>query len=77
MSREYKFQLPYNIPCMFIGMAVSSLQDKGLWEDLPVNLKRKIKQAQQGWDDIQLTREDLDSISDELWEKIAIELELG
>lgn len=69
--RKYDTDLPYHISAMFVGMAISKLEDDGFWDGLPVALQKKLKDGQIGWDGVDLTQDDLDSIPTPLWTKIA------
>lgn len=73
-QRVYDIELPYYVSSFFIGMAISKLEDAGDWDGLPVELKSRFKNAQASWKGIELSQDDLDSISDDLWADIAVHL---
>jgi hypothetical protein len=75
--RIYDFDLPYHIPVFGVGIAISKLKGMGVWDELPPALKQKTKVAKGGWCGLNITRKDLDSIPDHVWETIASELDLG
>lgn len=77
LMRNYDIELPYHIGGMFVGMAISKLEEAGDWDGLPIMLKTKLKNGQLGWDGVDLTQSDLDTIPDHLWEKIATQLNIG
>jgi hypothetical protein len=74
--RIYNFPLPARAPGFVLGMAIKRAKSLGLWDKLPDPLRRKISKAKGTWSGCALTRDDLDSISDDLWEKMAAEMRL-
>jgi hypothetical protein len=74
--RIYNFPLPARLPGFGIGMAIKRAKSLGIWEQFPDALRRKIKKAKGTWSGCALTRDDLDSISDGLWERLASEMRL-
>jgi hypothetical protein len=77
MKRKYDIELPYHIGGLFVGMAISKLEEAGDWDGLPIMLKTKMNLGQQGWDGVDLTQADLDTIPDHLWDNIAKSLNIG
>lgn len=75
--RRYDIQLPYHVPAMFVSVAIGRLQQAGYWNELPVKLINKIISAQSSGDALELTQEDLDSIHDHLWKRMAFDLGIG
>jgi hypothetical protein len=75
--RQYELELPYTIPSMFVGMAVTKFKQHEGWNNLPFALIQKINKAEDGWTDLILTQEDLDSIPTKLWASIASELNIN
>jgi hypothetical protein len=74
--RSYAFELPYRIPVLGVGFAISKLKEIGVWEQLPRSLRVKIKSARESWSSLKVTKSDLDTIPDEVWHVIAVEFEL-
>src|SRR5947209_15286070 len=68
-ARVYKFKHPVYFPYPAIGFAKNQLKRVGVWEGLPKALRCKIKAA--GWTGLTITRQDLDSIPDEVWARMA------
>jgi hypothetical protein len=72
--RIYSFDLPVHIPFLAIGFVKRKFKEIGVWDSMPVHLKRKTKAA--GWGGLTITRKDLDSLPDEVWLTMARELKL-
>lgn len=75
-SRAYSFELPHKIPVLGVGFAMSKLKEIGVWEGLPRTLRVKIKSARESWSCLKITKSDLDTIPDEVWQRIASEFNL-
>jgi hypothetical protein len=71
--RVYDLDLPFRIPCFGVGFAISKFKQIGVWSKLPPALRAKAKDARGTWSGLKLTRRDLDSVSDDVWEIIAAE----
>ena len=71
--RVYDLDLPFRIPCLGVGFAISKFKQIGVWSKLPPALRAKAKDARSTWSGLKLTRKDLDSVSDDVWEIIAAE----
>lgn len=66
MSRDYsKIALPYTISHWKEGFAINMIRP--YWNELPVALAKKINEAYTGSHDLVITKEDLDSLPDKLW----------
>jgi hypothetical protein len=74
-KRIYEFELPYMLPGMFAGRAVSEIQSMGLWARVPKKLQKKLSEAS-WWSPVEITKADLDGIPDDLWKKLAERLNL-
>jgi len=72
--RVYDLDLPVRIPCFGVGFAISKFKQIGVWSKLPPALRAKAKDARGTWSGMKLTQGDLDSVSDDVWETIAMEL---
>lgn len=72
--RHYHIELPYHIPSMFVSSAIDKLKALHEWDKLPRHLREKVEHALNDWCGLDLTQEDLDSISDPVWEEIATQL---
>src|SRR5262249_7341164 len=72
--RFYDLDLPYSVPCFGVGIAISKFKQIGVWPKLPHALKEKAKEAKGSWSGLKITQRDLDSIPDDAWETIAVEL---
>ena len=75
--RLYDVELPYRVPCFGVGIAISKFKQIGVWHKLPQALKEKAKDAKGSWSGLKITQKDLDSIPDDAWETIAVELGVG
>src|SRR5262245_42065482 len=72
--RLYDLALPYRIPFFGVGIAISKFKQIGVWHKLPHTLKEKAKEAKGTWSGLKITQRDLDSVPDDAWETIAVEL---
>jgi hypothetical protein len=72
--RVYDVELPYHVPCFGVGIAISKFKQIGVWHKFPHTLKEKAKEAKGSWSGLKITQKDLDSIPDDAWEIIAVEL---
>jgi hypothetical protein len=72
--RVYDLDLPLRIPCFGVGFVISKFKQIGVWSKLPPALRAKAKDASGTWSGVKLTQTDLDSVSDDVWEIIAMEL---
>jgi hypothetical protein len=75
-SRSYNFRLPVHLPCFGIGMVIAKLKQIGVWDELPPALRQKTKSAGTNWSGLKITKEDLDSIPDDIWNALASALHL-
>jgi hypothetical protein len=75
--RVYDVELPYHVPCFGVGIAISKFKQIGVWHKFPHTLKEKAKEAKGSWSGLKITQKDLDSIPDDAWEIIAVELGVG
>jgi len=71
MSREYNFKFPVVLSGFIVSFIPGQLVEKGLWDRLPHNLLHKINDAAESWNNLVLTKEDLDEIDDATWLQIA------
>ena len=80
-SRAYRFydvELPYRVPGLGVGYAIAKFKQLGVWDKLPHGLKAKVKEAKGSWtSSLKITQKDLDSIPDDAWRTIAVELGVG
>lgn len=72
--RIYAFDVPVHIPYLAIGFVKQKFKQIGVWDKMPVHIKRKTKAA--GWGGLTITRKDLDSLPDDVWLTMARELKL-
>ena len=70
MARNYRFALPYTIPSWMVGFAIDRINGANLWTSLSRDLAAKVNDAAKNRTDLVLTRNDLDSLSDETWAAI-------
>src|SRR4249919_550503 len=70
-QRLYDVELPYHVSGFVVGIAISKFKQIGVWDKLPYALKDKAKAAKGSWSGFKITQNDLDSIPDDAWEKIA------
>jgi hypothetical protein len=75
--RLYDVELPYRVPCFGVGIAIRKFKQIGVWHKLPYALKEKARDATGSWRGLKISQKDLDSIPDEVWETIAVELGVG
>jgi hypothetical protein len=75
--RLYDVELPYRVPCFGVGIAINKFKQIGVWHKLPYELKEKARDAKGSWSGLKITQKDLDSIADDAWETIAVELDIG
>ena len=75
-NRIYGFQLPCRVPGFGIGIVVKKLKHAGHWDGIPVALRHKAKQAKASWTGMHITKADLDSIPDDVWQRIASDYNL-
>jgi hypothetical protein len=76
--REYKFELPLNVPGWggFVNRLITKITENDLWPSttkvgkIPTPLARRLAEAQTGGHGVEITKADLDSIPDDVWEKI-------
>lgn len=68
MARKYDFKLPVHLTGFQCTFAPGVLKSKGLWEKMPKKLCDKITKA--GWSGLDLNKNDLDSIPDDVWKVI-------
>lgn len=57
-------------------MGLSRLRSEGMMERLPDELQQKIVTASTGWDGVNITQDDLDSIDDDTFALLAKDLSL-
>ena len=67
MSRQYPFALPLAVPAWVVSQAPSFLQQKGVWDELPVRLRNVIVEASNAGQGLEITESELNTISDSAW----------
>jgi len=72
MERNYNFPVPYHFSAFEVSFAPGRLQSMGIWDLLPRYMRTEIMEAYNRRAGYTLTREDLDNINDEAWEKISL-----
>jgi hypothetical protein len=75
--RLYDAEFPYPAPGFGAEFAISKFKQIGVWDKLPHAIKDKAKAAKGSWTDLKITQKDVDSIPNDAWETIAVELGLG
>ena len=75
-GRIYDFELPYHVPFLAIGFAVSKFKEIGVWDRFPPPIRKKTKAARSSWSGVTITKKDLDSLPDDVWLTLARELRL-
>ncbi len=63
--------LPYEVPGIAKGMMVDQIKKAGVWDDLPKPLQERITREAATWSPLKVTKEDLDSVPDKAWRKVA------
>lgn len=69
-TRHYSFVLPHTLSSFYTSMAPGYLQQKGIWNELPVDFQWKVYNAAQAGQSFTVTKEELDTISDAHWAHI-------
>ena len=69
--RVYDFELPYTINSFYVRIGVGKLQGDGLWDGLPQDIQNKLANAANSWSSVEVTKEELDTISDTEWTALA------
>lgn len=67
--RHYDFPLPHHFSKWEMQFAPDRLKSVGLWDDLPRYLRLEIMEAYNKGVGYTLTRQDLDNINDDVWER--------
>jgi hypothetical protein len=75
-KRVYHFGMPFHVPGIWMGIAVTKLKQLGVWDKLPDTLRQRAKVAKASWSGLAITERDLDAIPDHDWEEIAARLNL-
>lgn len=81
MARHYPFETPLNVPGRswvidYVGILIGRIEKADLWPStttvgkLPAPLARRLAAAQQAGQGLTITHDDLDTIPDDVWEKI-------
>ena len=71
-DRDYsKIRLPYTIPNWKLGFALTEIRP--YWEKLPTPFLTKFNNAYNNGD-LVITEDDLDSVSDEMWQVLLAKL---
>jgi len=68
--RHYQFEFPINVPWFYRRTLIDKIVQAGLWDELPVALVIRLSEAEKQSSGITIRRNDLDTISDETWEKV-------
>lgn len=74
-KRHYHFELPYEMSGFYASMAVSELQQMGLWDKIPLRLRNKLLECG-FFDSMEITKADCDALPDDVFAKIAERLDL-
>jgi len=75
--RIYNFPLPARVPGFGIGIAIKMAKSRGIWDEFPEGLRRRLTKAKGTFGSgYAFTKADLESISDDLWERLASEMRL-
>lgn len=74
-KRVYLFDLPYALPGLYAGPAIEEIRSLGFWERTPRRLRAKLEGAS-WWSPVEITKQDLDEIPDDLWRALAARLNL-
>lgn len=77
MSRQYDFDVPYEISGFMLAVGWNQIATDSMFRRLPHHLQSKIALAHVRGESVTLTREDLDSIPDDVWVHIADKLGLS
>lgn len=75
--RTYDFALPHTIPGMYVSIGIGQLQSAGHWDELPGALRTKLQDGSGLFSSVVITKDDCDSIPDDLWKDIAAKLNLA
>jgi len=68
MARKYKFPLPITIGSFKANFVPGILKENNLWDHIPKDIQNKF--MTHGWNDVVITKEELDEIDDQTWAKI-------
>lgn len=77
MSRNYEFELPYEVSSFVVGFGLGQLKAELIFEKLPADLQARFQHAADNWQSVTITRADCDEIDNETWAKIAEKLSLS
>lgn len=69
--RNYPFKLPVKISSFIDRFIPGKLEEAGVWDNLPDDFQKKIVDAEDSWDGLEITQEDLDSLDNDTWRKIS------
>jgi len=68
--RHYPFEFPINVPFFYRRTLIDKIVQAGLWDELPVALIIRLLEAEKHGSGITITKDDLNTISDETWKKV-------
>lgn len=69
MTRDYsQIDLPYVIAAWKVGFVIQTIVQAGMWAKLPHAVAVKINDAYSNGRELQVTKADLDSLPDDVWE---------
>ena len=68
MGRKYNFELPITIGSFKASFVPGILKDDGLWDHVPQDIQDKFVNS--GWNDVVITKEDLDELDNVTWNKL-------
>lgn len=69
--RTYPFNLPTTISSFIDRFIPGKLQEAGVWDNLPDDFQKKIVDAEDSGQGLEITQEDLDSLDDDTWNTIS------
>ena len=75
-NRIYGFDVPVKVPFLAIGLAISKFKQIGVWDKMPALIKQKTKKAKASWSGVTITKVDLDSLPEDVWQTMAREFRL-
>ena len=75
--RTYDFTLPCIVSSFMLSLGWGEVHNDPLFYQLPLGLRQKVMTAHTNGDDLVITKGDLDSVPDSIWERVAEKFNLG
>jgi len=75
-GRTYHFPLPYKLSPSNLKYAITLLKWKGVWNNIPKDLRLKMEHNNKKWYPLRITERDLNRLDDKTWKIVAKKLSL-